>query len=577
VIYIFVVIYNVLLATLLLRLRYSSEDYPLTKSQRWALTILAWLFMSNSLVIFTGNVLRMFGLFDPDSMIIFLSRQLGMLFNYVACLALLSFGLVYPRLVMKWSRLRYLLIALALLLIPFVIVYFHYDFPLIDAVSPEGSGSVFGWVYVICCFVPIFIWLPIYWKHYSPQLDNILTLLIWGYLFYFLSNENGGPLRQIYTDTFSLWGLTGLLLVVVVLIMLIKTIYHRRGILGSAEKLNIGIITIALSMAVVNGIVMPLVFEPTEYVGVRWYVILSFSLASSPYMIIRPTLFSYGLLRYQFFGPKVNAARRFVLFLAIMLSAVTALTIFHFIGEFNIIAGLFVGIVAGAILLFPFFKLGQMIISRALPMTEGSANAPLAERRSTYLMALQTAVVDGEIEDPYDREVLERLREDLKVSKREHDLLMDGFLRDRPQLMVEQLEEAYLFHKNGILLGYVSREAKTEDDKRGMMATMLTTVGRFSQDALKKGDSVESIEYGNITIIVEVEGEIALGLILSGKDNPQVRQGMRDVLRNINKHYSQPIREIITGGSFEEMKAAQQRLKGIEDILRKFLKAGGGG
>jgi hypothetical protein len=123
----------------------------------------------------------------------------------------------------------------------------------------------------------------------------------------------------------------------------------------------------------------------------------------------------------------------------------------------------------------------------------------------------------------------------------------------------------------------VSREAKTEDDKRGMMATMLTTVGRFSQDALKKGDSVESIEYGNITIIVEVEGEIALGLILSGKDNPQVRQGMRDVLRNINKHYSQPIREIITGGSFEEMKAAQQRLKGIEDILRKFLKAGGGG
>jgi hypothetical protein len=205
-------------------------------------------------------------------------------------------------------------------------------------------------------------------------------------------------------------------------------------------------------------------------------------------------------------------------------------------------------------------------------MSGGTDKPPLAERRATYLMGLQTAVVEGEIEDENDRDALEHMRRDLNISPREHDLLMESFIRDRPRSESEELKEAYLFHKNGALLGYVARIDKGASEKTGMMATMLTTVGKFSQDALRRGgDSVEAIEYGNVTVIVEVEGDIALGVILEGKDNPNVRQRMRDVLRLIHMDYAGAIDAALGTRSADEMQAARQKMKGIESLLRRFL------
>jgi len=568
-------LFNLMLGLLLIRLRYMSEDHPLTKSQRWALSIAAWLYLVNSLQILFEVLLNMgegtFGVFGHEYI-----THMRAQFNLIATLCLLGFGLVYPSLAMRWSRLRYLLLAIGIIWIPFVILLFRYDFTILNSLF-AGGIQMLSITYLPACFIPIFLWLPVYWKHNSPQMDSTLSLLIWGYLFSFVVLRGSSIIIGVYTDTGSRSGILDIILVIIVLILLLKTIYHKRGQWATAEKLNLALLIVSVSMAILWAVIQINMGIPEHMETGPLYQFIWFFAGGAGWMILRPILFSYGILRFQFFGPKVNVARYFEMVIAVVFSSFIALLSIYFIGKYNPLVATLVCLVIFFGLLYPCFKLSKVIVTRSLPMSEGGANAPLAERRSTYLMGLQTAVVDGEINDPDDQEVLERLREDLHVSKREHDLLMDGFLKDRPQMLREQLEEAYLFHKNGMLLGYVSREGRTGGEKEGLMATMLTTVGKFAQDALKKGShSVESIEYGNITLIVEAEEDIALGVILSGKDNPQVRQSMRDVLGNINKEYSPSIEKASQQDSFEQMQEAKKELKGLEKLMRRFITEGGG-
>ena len=567
-------LFNVMLGLLLLKLRYMSEDHPLTKSQRWALSIAAWLYLVNSLQILFEVLLNMgegtFGAFGH-----YYITHMRALFNLVATLCLLGFGLVYPSLAMRWSRLRFLLLAIGILWIPLVILQFRYDFPLMNTLF-AGEIQMLSITYLPACFIPIFLWLPVYWKHNSPQMDSTLSLLIWGYLFVFVVIHGSGTIVGIYMNTVSRYGIMDIILVIIVLILLLKTIYHKRGQWAAAEKLNLALIIVSVSLAIIWAVAQINLGIPEHLESGPGHQFLWFFVGGAGWIILRPLLFSYGILRFQFFGPKVNVARYFELVITVVLSSFVALLTIYFIGRYNPLIAGGVGIGVFLALLYPGFLISKYIVVKSLPMSEGGAQAQLGERRSTYLMGLQTAVVDGDIADPYDKEALEKLRADLNVSQREHDLLMDGFLRDRPQMLEEQLEEAYLFHKNGMLLGYVSREGRKGGEKEGLMAAMLTTVGKFTQDALKKGsDSVESIEYGNITLIVEAEEDIALGVILSGKDNPTVRQGMRDVLGSINKQYGDIIKEALFQDSFERMQSAKKKMKGLEALMRKFLREGG--
>ncbi len=573
--YIWGFIFNFLFAILLFRLRSLAESHSLTKSQRWALTMAAWLYLANSGQIFF-EVLMNLGetSFSPITWL-YISHMRSQ-FNLFATLFLLCMGLVYPTLLMRWKRLKFLLAVLAILWVPLIIILFRYEFTMISTIM-GGGIHLLALTYLPACFIPIFLWLPVYWKHNSPQLDNTLTILIWGYLFVFVVGQVGSFIVSVYFDTPSRWMAIEMILIAVTLLLISKTIYHKRGQWGTAEKMNIVLITGSLGLAVIWGVVMIRHGDKIMQDSAAWLQFVWFLCGVSGWVILRPLLFSYGLLRYQFFGPKVNVSRYFELIMAVVSSSLAGLLTMWFVGQFSRILAVAAGLAVFFVLLYPALKLFKLFVIRSLPMSAGSAKAPLAERRATYLMGLQTAVVEGEIMDPVDKESLEQLRLDLNVSQREHDLLMDGFLRDRPQTMQDQLEEAYLFHKNGMLLGFVSRESGQGEGKEGMMAAMLSTVGKFAGDALKKGsDTVESIEYGNITLIVETEGDIALGVLLSGKDNPQVRQRMRDILGSINKGYGTTIQEVLKQDTFEQMEKAKERLKGLEGLMRRFLREGGG-
>ena len=568
----FCLLFNLLFAGILFRLRLSSRDLPMTLSQRWGLTILGWLFFANSIEIFIEMLSTLGAGSVPDSILQFNARMLSQL-NLLSFLPLLIFGLVYPRPVLRWNRLIYLLWSLAGLWFVLLILHGTYlswhpftfldnDYPLVPLMLVCSS------------YIPIFLWLPELEKRSSPQMAVVLTMLIWGYMFYMVSTEMrylvGIQKYQIWSNNLSI---VITVLSVMVFILIGRSMYHTRGRWGTIEKTHLVLFALAVLFLVVNGS-----WDVIENrLGVSIYedtlfILMSTVLAEGGWMFLRPTLFSYGLLRYQVFGTKVPASRWFTMAITILGCWLLLLIAFFGLKEIGPWLGVLVGLLVAGVVFYPLYKITKRFVQFLFPMGAGSTKATLAERRATYLMGLQTAVVEGEISDDYDKGAMEQLRTDLKVSEREHDLLMEGFVKERSEAEVEGMEEIYLFHKGGTMLGYVARkEGKGASGKSDQMATMFATVGNFLKDTLRKGGGqVDSIEYGKMTLVAEVEGDIALGVILRGKDNPQVRQRMRDILGRIKKEYSESI-SILMGGSVEKFGVAKERLKGLEGLLRESL------
>jgi len=130
---------------------------------------------------------------------------------------------------------------------------------------------------------------------------------------------------------------------------------------------------------------------------------------------------------------------------------------------------------------------------------------------------------------------------------------MRWFATEKPQAVKEEVEEVYLFNKSGELLGHIEPKG---GGKKDVLGDMITTVSNFSKDAMIKGKStVDSIEYGNRTLIMEVTNELGLVVVLKGKDNPNIRQRMRDVLHDIYQKYP----------------GMNSELKGVESLLKQML------
>jgi len=246
-------------------------------------------------------------------------------------------------------------------------------------------------------------------------------------------------------------------------------------------------------------------------------------------------------------------------------TGITLLSV-YILEPFDTMARIGIGIGLGIMAYVPFTWMTRRIVSRLLPLSSGRKMS-LAERRIFYLMSLQTAVVEGDIGDKEDMEALERLRKRLKVSLREHKILMAGFAREKPTRFQEEIEEVYLFYKDGALLGHVASKHMDAHEKKGMMATMFAAVKDFAKDALKAGTNhLDSIEYGYTTLLIEVEEDIALGVLLRGRDNPNVRQRMREVLAMVQKDHYQRIRERVAQEGDEE-----RTIEGLDKILKEFL------
>lgn len=569
--HLFSILFSLLLAVLILRLRAQSEGNPLTQSQRWGLTLLGYLYLSNTLQILTG-VINILATSGNDYVTNNIMYRLSENFNQLASMFLLMIGLTYPRPVAKWSRLRVVLALIALL---WTVVIIYQAGVLEHARVPFFGNTVrlIEPLYYIAIFVPIFLWLPQYEHQNSPEMRMVLTLMIWGYLLFMSANQLADLAYSVHSShgvgDQTIWLVV---LVTLAFIYLARTLYLRLGRWSAAEKANLFFIIASIVLSIsYYGISIYTEPDPNLANGPLISQLI-FVLTSGLWMIVRPALFFYGLVRYQFFGPSVKADSSLVMVLSVLVSGAAFLFLFFGLASVDVAAGAVAGLVAAAVLFIMARKpLGQLV-SRLLPMSSGTKSVSLSERRTTYAVGLQSAVIAGEVSDPYDSEVLKRLRHDLRVSDREHELLMSGFTHEKPPSEEQEVEEVYLFHKDGTLLGNVLRYEKGAHGKKDMMVTMFTAVREFSKDALKRGsDYLGAIDYGTTVLIIELEGDIALGVVLRGRDNPQIRQQMRDLLRKVQTQYSEPIKAMIKG-DVKDQPAVRTSFSGLEDMLRGFLK-----
>lgn len=558
-----IILLNLGFAYLIFRLRFKAEDMPLTNSQRWGLSIIGCLYITNGTLLLI-HLLRIWGAPYVGEGLMSYVTLVDPLLNVLSFLFLLSFGLIYPRPFTRWSRLKWIIIGLGALWVLLLIISAQVPYTA-EPIILGAYRPVNDLVYVLAIFIPLFLWVPEYDKQQGPQITMIMSLLIWGYLFDPVTGSTSFITEGLFKGPSINTRLVQIIIVAVIFILLARIIIIRRNRWSQADKFNIFMMAISLSIGVGIGLIRTVTDPEQPFLLSPLYVLL-YLMTMLSWTTLRPILFAYGLLRYQSFGPRIRADRDVTIFTSVILIFSSMLFSGLLFYNLGLLPGILGGIVAGAALAYPLYMLSKKAITRILPLSQGYEGVPLRERRTTYLMGLKTAVVDGLVEDDYDKEALEQLRIDLNISEREHDLLLSGFAKEKPQTSEGEVLEAYLFFKDGTLLGFSSKDSNMDIGSKGKVGDVLTTVGSFFKDAVEsQSDLVDSIEYGNNTLIVEVERSLGLVVMLKGKDSPSARQFMRDILRTLNDEHWEDVKQVLAKGV--ENSSSKDNIKSILDVL----------
>jgi MFS family permease len=520
-----------------LRSRGGTEQY--TKSQLWALTILAWLFLLNFIIAICEVLNKAFvnsgdlaSTYPVTSLWIDLSTFTGFL--------LLTFGLIYPRPFTKWSNLRMLVLGLLLsgiLALAWDISYNH------NYLQQFASYNLLAGVMVVAVFVPIFIWLSEYSRQPSKEGRMMYTLLIWGFMFAVIAGQVMGIVGSILTNT--VMGIDRSIYFVLIILALIRlawALWGHRKIWSTPETLHLALLGMSFLIAILGGVVGGATSkEQTDTVLLASFMGLTFG-----WMVVRPVLFSYGLLRYRLLGSQIKAESAIAVLGGILMSTGVVLGMIGLANGQDDPAVVGGTAVVGMVLFYPFWMATQKLAAKFLPMSVGAEGVSMRERRNTYLMGLQTGVVRGVIADIDDKDALEELRKALDITEREHDLLMESVTQHEARLApVRQVEEAFLVMSDGRLIGHSSPAHGVEGAKKiadsDIIAGMLTAITEFVGEAMKRGDTEEgsmgAISYGDSNLIIEREGPLVLAIVLKGADDLEVRQAMRDTLSDINEHF----------------------------------------
>ncbi len=526
-----------------LRSRGGTDQY--TKSQLWALTILAWLFLLN-FVIAICEVLNSAFTNSGQTDATYAVTSLWMDVSTFTGFLLLTFGLVYPRPFTKWSNLRMLvmgLLFLGILALAWDISYSH------NYLLQFASYNLLAGVMVVAVFVPIFIWLSEYSRQPSKEGRMMYTLLIWGFLFAVIAGQVMGIVGSVLTNTpMGIDRSIYFVLIILALIRLAWALWGHRKIWSTPETLHLGMLSLSSLIALIGGVVGAASSgKQTEAVLLTSFMGLTFG-----WMVIRPVLFSYGLLRYRLLGSQVKAETAIAVLGGILMSTTVCLAIINLAGGQDNPAVVGGTAVIGLVLFYPFWMATQKIATKFLPMSVGAEGVSMRERRNTYLMGLQTGVVRGVIADPDDKDALEKLRNALDITEREHDLLMESITQHEAQLApVREVEEAFLVMSDGRLIAHSSPAHGVDGAKKiadsDIIAGMLTAITEFVGEAMKRGEtekgSMGAISYGDSNLVIERDGPLVLAVVVKGADDLEVRQAMRDTLSDINEHFGKVLNE----------------------------------
>lgn len=544
------------------RLRGGSERY--TKSQLWAMTLLAYLFLLNSVLMFALGIKYALNN-SGDGYSGWWAHVIWATMSLFTSFLLLSFGLIYPRPIMSWKRLKWTVLGVLAL---------GYLFIIFDLVNGFKSTSMIlgmelrQFAYLFAIFIPVFIWLSQYSRQPSKESRMIYSILVWGFLFVVITQNIRGFIVSDRLNSPAYVRLTiSLALCMIALIRLGYAMWGHRKIWSNAENLHIVMVISAVIIGIFCGQVGTSV---TTYSGIFFFT--DFLAMSFGWVIIRPLLFSYGLLRYRLLGSQVKAEASVNVIIVWITVLLLAVILFNFFYSFGVLMALLAAVVFGAASVYPVWRLSKIVVQRLLPPAEDITEMSMKERRNIYMMGLQAGVVKGKIDDERDRLALQTLKEDLEITDREHDLLMESIALHEVRLAPERLvEEAYLIHKFGLLVGHYRPEAKENDEDASdtdIFAGMLTAITEYVGDAMKTSEdssgSMDTVSYGQSSLVMEKEGAVVLAALISGTDDLELRQLMRDTLAELTEKHP----EITT----DEWDGNLHGLEDVEKILKRFAR-----
>jgi len=547
---------NILFFILFFLLRLKATPGILTKSQRWGLTLMGALFLVNSIdiVVIIGTVLLYPspGEHWPSGLDYFIR-----VWKHVANLSyffVLAIGAVFPRPILPWKRLRYMLLLLGL-----------GGFVVVDLALVKGQPVNEPWLdYGVMLVFPL-IWLWWGTKERSEQSRMVLTILTWGFLL--------TPLAQLVAKEYvamaargflaSSYGDGYFLVIMVVVAMVAFSLWTRRRKFEMPEYTNIAFLLTAVIMGLVVGaskfdsmlgLAMPLRSMSEVPLGITVFLVYN-----GGWMLIRPFLFSIGLLRYQLFGSEIKADVLLDYINWGVYELLVGAVVQGFL--FNIDIGTRLGIAAVVMLIlaYPMLKLVRRVNRKLLPLSGGEARATMADTRTAYLMGLQTAVVQGEIDDEFDFFALKNLRKKLSISDREHQLMISYFPKPVQEVEKSEIQELFLMISDGRLVAHAGKMGGEME----LVAGMLTAIRGFVREGLKGGKrELDTVKYGDYILMMESEEKVVLAALVLGRETTEMRVLIRDRLAECVR---------LRGDVLRDWDGDMERVDGLKDILDKAV------
>jgi len=102
------------------------------------------------------------------------------------------------------------------------------------------------------------------------------------------------------------------------------------------------------------------------------------------------------------------------------------------------------------------------------------------------------------------------------------------------------IDDLFLIYRDGRLIQHASKRLTAGEDSSEIMASMLTAVQTFIQDALSRGQQavLGSMEYSGKKILLEADRNLILAVVISGPEPDGLRSDLVQALRNIESEYS---------------------------------------
>ncbi|MCB0717504.1 MAG: hypothetical protein KDD65_03605 [Bacteroidetes bacterium] len=170
----------------------------------------------------------------------------------------------------------------------------------------------------------------------------------------------------------------------------------------------------------------------------------------------------------------------------------------------------------------------QPIVDAIFPVIGPAIRRAIAEALSTTLES-----VNRTMEHQFSLQGLRWRFEALRTGQKFSDVVLRNTL-------LYAVEQIFVVHnETGLPLAHVSREDQDVQDG-ALVSSMLTVIQDFVRDSLggESGDSLESIEYGDLTIVIAPGPLATLAAVIRGNPPRSVREDMQELIEDFHLAYN---------------------------------------